>query len=194
MRRSMRAIRALRGWAAAALAAGAAACGGGGDPTAPAVLDLEHQQATFGMNLKLTENGVLRADVYADTAFAEPGSSQTELRNVRLTFFGEEGERRGTLTSTSGQYDQRSNLMIARGRVVLVVEADDDGGQRTVRTEELYYDQNGDRVWSEVPTSIEREGEILYADSFTANTAFTDIRGRNATTSEVRVGDGGLRL
>jgi LPS export ABC transporter protein LptC len=184
---------ALRLLGVLALAAAAAACGGRGDPTAPAALELEHQQATFGMNLKLTEEGTLKADLYADTAFSEPGSPVTTLHGVKLTFYNED-EQPGELTSRSGEYDQRSGLMIARGRVVLVVPSDDEGGTRTIRTEELFYDQRGDRVWSEVPTSIEQKGEILYADSFTSNTAFTEIRGQNARTSPVRVGDGGLRL
>jgi LPS export ABC transporter protein LptC len=170
----------------------AAACGRP-DPTEPPVLDIEHQQVTYGMNLKLTEAGVLKADLLADTAFSRPGSDVTELRGVELTFFDEEGARPGTLTSRSGEYDQRSGVMTARGAVVLVVPTD-DGGTRTIRTEELHYDQKGDAVWSEVPTSIEQKDGTFYAQNFSSDTRFTSIRGNDGRSSGVRVGDGGVRF
>lgn len=170
----------------------AAACGRQ-DPAQPAVLDVEHQQVMYGMNLKLSEGGILKADLYADTAFTRPGSSLTEMRGVTLTFFDENGENPGKLTSATGEYDQGSGVMIARGRVVLVVPHD-DGGTRTIRTEELHYDQNGDAVWSQVPTSIEQKDGTFYAQSFSSDTRFTSIRGADGRSSGVRVGDGGVRF
>jgi LPS export ABC transporter protein LptC len=184
----------LRMLAAGVLVAAAAACGSGADPTAPATLDLEYEQMTYGMNLKLSEEGVLKADLHADTAMGVPGSGITQLRVVRLTFFDENGERSGALTSRTGQYDQESGGMVARGDVVLVIEGNADQAARTILTEELHYDQRGDRVWSDLPTSIEQKGQTLYTDGFNSDSGFTEVRGRNARTSGVEVGEGGIRF
>jgi hypothetical protein len=76
---------------------------------------------------------------------------------------------------------------------VLVVPTD-DGGTRTIRTEELYYDQKGDAVWSDVPTSIQQKDGTFYAQSFRSDTRFTSIHGSDGRSSGVRVGDGGVRF
>jgi len=172
-----------------------AAAGCGAAPTAqgPAAGETDASQRTYGMNLKLSEAGVLKADVYGDTAFQRPGNPDvTELRNVRLTFY-DQGPRPGTLTSRTGEYDVRTGIMIARGSVVLVTY-NDKGEKRTVRSEELHYDQRGDRVWSEVETTVEEVGRTLVTKGFTSDTRFTSIQGRDARGAGVRVNANGGEL
>lgn len=170
-----------------------AACG---DPAAPppvAALDeVDGSQRTFGMNLKLTQGGILKADLHGDTAFTRPNSEVTEIRGVDLVFFDPEGKKSGTLTSRSGEYDQRTGVMVARGSVVLVTEGQNGKGKRTIRTEELHYDQNGDRVWSTLETSMEEGGETFFTRGFTSDTRFTSVRGESGRTRGVRVNGEGL--
>lgn len=173
----------------AILLAAAAACGGG-TPAAPVAESADASQRTYRMNLKLTEGGVLRADLYGDTAFQRPGTEITEVRNVKLTFHDGEGSRPGELTSRSGEYDQRSGIMVARGDVVLITH-NDRGERRVVRSEELHYDQRGDRVWSERETTVEEPGRTLVTDGFESDTRFTQIRGKNSRTGGVRVNAAG---
>ena len=170
------------------LASASAACGEGATP--PAVAEVEKvdgSQRTFGMNLKLSQEGVLKADLYADTALTRPGSDVTEVRGVRLVFFESEGGEPGTLTSKTGEYDQRTGIMVARGNVVLVTAGQGGKGKRTIRTEELHYDQRGDRVWSDVETSMEQGGETLISRRFTSDTRFTNVSGESGRTRGVRV-------
>jgi LPS export ABC transporter protein LptC len=139
------------------------------------------------MNLKLTEGGVLKADVYGDTAYQRPGNPDvTELRNVKLTFYDEQGKKPGTLTSKTGDYDVRTGIMVARGNVVLITY-DEKGVKRTIRSEELHYDQRGDRVWSERETTVEKQGESFRSEGFTSDTRFTNVQGKNARSTGVRV-------
>ena len=114
----------------------------------------------------------------------------TELRNVRLTFFDEKGGKPGTLTSRTGEYDVRTGIMIARGNVVLITH-NERGEKRTVRSEELHYDQRGDRVWSERETIVEEKTRTLVSEGFTSDTRFTNIQGRNSKSTGVQVNGAG---
>ena len=163
-------------------------------PTGPVAAEADASQRTYGMNLKLTEAGVLKADVYGDTAFQRPGNADvTELRKVRLVFYDEKGTRPGTLTSKTGEYDVRTGIMVARGNVVLVTH-NEKGQKRTIRSEELHYDQRGDRVWSERETFVEENGETFVSQGFTSDTRFTNVQGRNAKSTGVRVNQTGPGL
>ncbi|MFL5386676.1 MAG: hypothetical protein ACJ8GN_29605, partial [Longimicrobiaceae bacterium] len=62
------------------------------------------------------------------------------------------------------------------------------------RSEELFWDQKGDRVWSEKETTIEENGQTLITDGFTSNAAFTNVQGTNGRVKGVKVGEGGIRF
>lgn len=163
-------------------------------PVGPVAENADGSQRTYGMNLKLSEAGVLKADVYGDTAYQRPGNPDvTEIKGVRLTFYDEQGKKPGKLTSRDGEYDLRTGIMIARGNVVLITH-NEKGEQRTVRSEELRYDQRGDRVWSDRETIIDEAGRHAVTDGFTSDTRFQNMRGKNAKSTGIRVnaGEGGL--
>lgn len=162
-------------------------------PAGPVSQDADATQRTYGMNLKLTENGVLKADVYGDTAFTRPNTDVTEIRGVKLTFYDQQGKKPGNLTSKTGEYDARTGIMIARGNVILITH-NEKGEKRTIRSEELHYDQRGDRVWSDRETMVEETGQTLVSEGFTSDTRFTNIRGKNAKTTGVRVNASGGEL
>src|SRR2546423_4476912 len=94
-------------------------------------------QVLIGMTHYVTEAGVLRARVRADTAFFYSGPQRAELRNVHVTFYDTQGRSTSTLTAHEGTHHWRTGDMEARGNVVVV--RDRDGG--TMRTEILYYNQ-----------------------------------------------------
>jgi LPS export ABC transporter protein LptC len=175
------------------MGAALAACDTPPTPAAPTAADADDTQRTYGMNLKLTENGVLKADLYGDTAFTRPNTEVTELRGVKLTFYDDQGKKPGKLTSKTGEYDARTGIMIARGNVVLITH-NDEGQERIIKSEELHYDQRGDRVWSDRETIIDEAGRHAVTDGFTSDTRFTNMRGKNAKSTGIRVnaGEGGL--
>ena len=41
---------------------------------------------------------------------------------------------------------------------------------------------------------MEEEGRTLYTDGFTSDSRFQNVSGKNASTSSVKVGEGGLRF
>ncbi len=77
-------------------------------------------QVIFGMKTIITDRGVQRAELLADTAFVFDDGTRTELRSVTTTFFNKTGARDGVLTSKRGTYNTRANVMEARQNVVIV--------------------------------------------------------------------------
>jgi len=160
-------------------------------PAAPAVADANSDQVTLGMRLKITEAGRLKADLTSDTATTRQGQSTTYLQKVHLVMY-EPGRQPSDLVSKAGEYDQEAGMMTARGNVVLVTQG--DKGKRTITTQELRWDQRGDRVWSTVSTTIVEAGQTMISDGFTSNSAFTNVQGKNAVVRGVKVGEGGFRF
>jgi len=71
-----------------------AACKSGTPVTATqAVLD-SADQVLVGMTHYVTDAGLLRARVRADTAYFFSNTQRAELRNVHVTFYDETGNRR----------------------------------------------------------------------------------------------------
>lgn len=166
------------------------ACGpdGPATPAAPAA-DVDGTQRTYGLNLKLSDSGILKADLFGDTAYQRPNTRVTELRGVKLTFYDKDGKNPGKLTSKTGEYDESTQVMIARGNVVLVTH-NPKGEKRTIRSEELHYDQRGDRVWSERETIVEEAGRVFTSQGFNSDTRFTNVQGRGGKASGVQVNAG----
>src|SRR5207245_10331552 len=84
-----------------------------------AVLD-SADQALLGMRHYVTESGVLRARVRADTAYFFSNAQRAELRNVHVTFYDLTGRATSTLTSKEGTHHWRTGDMEARGNVIVV--------------------------------------------------------------------------
>jgi len=77
-------------------------------------------QVMYKMGIILTDRGVQRADLSADTAYFFDENTRIELRVVSTTFFNKDGARSGVLTSRRGTYNTRANVMEARQNVVIV--------------------------------------------------------------------------
>ncbi|MCC7053829.1 MAG: LPS export ABC transporter periplasmic protein LptC [Gemmatimonadaceae bacterium] len=77
-------------------------------------------QVMFGMNMILTDRGVQRAELKADTGYFFDENTRFELRMVNTTFFNKDGSRSGVLTSRRGTYNTRANVMEARQNVVII--------------------------------------------------------------------------
>src|SRR5207249_9929790 len=86
----------------------AGACKSGTPVTATqAVLD-SADQVLVGMTHYVTEDGVLRARVRADTAYFFSNTQRAELRNVHVTFYDQTGRPTSVLTSREGTQHWRT--------------------------------------------------------------------------------------
>lgn len=147
------------------------ACKGGTPVTATqAVLD-SADQVLVGMSHYVTELGVLRARVRADTAYFFSGTQRAELRNVHVTFYDVNGKPTSTLTSREGTNNWRSGDMEARGNVIVV--RDKDGG--TMKTEVMYYNQARNEVSSDKDFVFDAPDRHIEGRGFTSDPEFKKI-------------------
>lgn len=77
-------------------------------------------QVIWGLRMVLTDRGVQRAELMADTGYFFDENTRAELRVVKTNFFNQQGAHDGVLTSKRGTYNTRANVMEARGNVVII--------------------------------------------------------------------------
>jgi LPS export ABC transporter protein LptC len=134
---------------AVSLAAGAlAACSGDAAPPAAAgqvdaMLDSADHVA-FGFRTNVTDGGVLRAEVFADTALFMDQNTRANLRGVNGDFFGATGSKEATVVARTASFDTRTQNLEAWGDVVITSV---DG--RVLRTPQIRYDQRANEVSSD---------------------------------------------
>lgn len=98
-------------------------------------------QVMFGVQTVLTDRGLLRGELMADSAFFFDNNTRSEMRGLTVTFFGSNGAKNATLTSKEGTFRTTMNEMEARRDVVVIAE---DG--RVLRTEQLKFNQQLNQV------------------------------------------------
>ncbi len=167
-----RTIRRGRIIAAVALLASAAACG---DRVAPpptrAGLADSADQVMYGARFNLTDGGVLRAEMEADTAYFFDDNTRVELDRVHSTFFTQAGVKDAVLTSRHGRYNTRAGDMMAYGDVVVVNEAG-----RRLETPELLYSQSRNEFYSDSAFTMTEPGRELSGIGFRSDPNLNNIR------------------
>ena len=98
----------------------------------------------YGARFNLTDQGVMHAQLLADTAYFFDDNTRVELMHVNSTFFTSTGVKSAVLTSRRGTYHTATGMMQARGNVVVISQ---DGRQLT--SPELQYDQSRNEVSSD---------------------------------------------
>ncbi len=142
--------------AAAAMAAGACSRGESAAGTATStnpMLDSADQVA-FGFRTLVTDGGLLRAEVFADTALFLEQNTRASLRVVHGDFFGATGSKEATLTANVGNLNSRSNVLEAWGNVVITSV---DG--RVLKTPMIRYIQSQNLVTSDSAFVLTEPGE-----------------------------------
>lgn len=138
----------------AAIALGLLASGCNGSSKTPPVsgqsaLADSADQVMYGARFNLTDQGVLHAQLVADTAYFFDDNTRVELMHVNSTFFTSVGVKNAVLTSRRGTYHTGTGMMVARGDVLVNSE---DG--RRLRSEELKYDQSRNEISSDSAFSL----------------------------------------
>jgi len=144
-----------------------AACEGGIKPTATISAPDSADQVLITMSHEVTDSGVRRANVRADTAYFYSPSQTAELRHVHITFYDPVGIETSTLTAREGTYHWRTGDMEGRGDVVVVRT---DGA--TLRTDVLRYNQAKSQVSSDRPFVFDEPNRHIEGEGFTSDPAF----------------------
>jgi LPS export ABC transporter protein LptC len=128
-------------------------------------------QVLEGMEHFITNDGVRRTRVLADTAYLYEATQLARLKKVRVTFYDATGAETSTVVGDSGLYQTRDGSMSAWGHVVATTP-----DKRTLRSEELKYDSRKQEISSTKPFVYDRPGERMTGDAFTSDPDFRNIK------------------
>jgi LPS export ABC transporter protein LptC len=129
-------------------------------------------QVLYDQRMLITDRGLNRAEILADTAYFFDENTRTDMRIVHGIFYDSEGKKDAVLTSRTGVYNQRLNSLEARGDVVITAM---DG--RTLVTPHVRYDQrvnliSGDTIF----TLTTSDGKVLHGIGFTSDPDLNTVR------------------
>jgi len=127
-------------------------------------------QVLEGFSHHVTNDGVRRSRVEADTAFYYEPTQVTELKNIKVVFFDIKGEEGSTLTAQRGTYRWQDGSMEATGNVLVVSP---DG--RRLTTESLRYESNSNQIMTDKQFSFDRGAEHLEGNSFRSDPDFKNV-------------------
>jgi len=136
----------------------------------PAIAD-SADQVMFGARVKLTADGIRRADVKSDTAFFYDDNTRVDMRVVNSVFYTLTGTQDGTLTSKRGIYNVRLGNMEAMGDVVIV------STRGKLTTPQVRYDPSKNEVASDSAFVMTRpDGSKLRGIGFVSDPNLKTIR------------------
>jgi LPS export ABC transporter protein LptC len=127
-------------------------------------------QVLMGFSHYVTNNGILRSRVEADTAFFYEASQMNELHHIKVIFFDVKGAESSTLTAKRGSYRWQDGSMEASGNVVVVSP---DG--RRLATEVLKYDNATNTIYTDRHFTFDRAAEHLEGNSFRSDPDFRNV-------------------
>jgi LPS export ABC transporter protein LptC len=130
------------------------------------------------MTTTIVGNGVRKSLVMADTAFIYSNRQVADLRNLKATFFDEQGNSTAILTARRGEYYMARGTLEAWDSVVVIST---DGTNKRLRSQHLIYDRDRNQVRSDSAFVYDSPTGTLRGSRFTSDPAF-----RNVTTDQPR--------
>jgi LPS export ABC transporter protein LptC len=127
-------------------------------------------QVLEGFSHYVTNDGILRSRVEADTAFFYEPTQITELHKVKVVFFDVKGAESSTLTAQRGTYRWQDGSMEAKGNVVVVSP---DG--RRLATSVLRYENATNLIMTDQHFTFDRGEEHLEGNSFRSDPDFKNV-------------------
>jgi LPS export ABC transporter protein LptC len=164
---------------AAAATLGVAAGSEGTEPKVTAANPLADSadQVMFGISTIISNNGVLRAQLVADTGYFFDGNTRIVVRNEKTTFYDATGKEDAVLTSREGMYVVPRGQMEARRNVVVVTT---DG--KRLETEELKYDQGSNKVTGDSAFVLTEPGRVLRGIGFVSDPNLANLQVKQVLT------------
>jgi LPS export ABC transporter protein LptC len=126
----------------------------------------------MGVVVNLTDGGVRRAELKADTALMYDQNTRTELRKLNGTFYTATGVKDATLTAREGTYSMRLGTMEARGDVVIISTTG-----RKLTTPQVRYDPGRNEVASDSAFRLTMpDGRVLQGIGFISDPDLNSVR------------------
>ncbi len=145
---------------------------------------MEADYVAFGMVSFATTNGIREARIEADTAFIYEQTANAILKQMNIIFYDESGNERATVSGLSGDWNQETNRMVARGDVVLLIHSDSS----TIESPEIYYDPGLEKIWSDSATVRSmKDGSVTSGSAFESDMSFENLTIRDMRGGARRV-------
>lgn len=138
-------------------------------PKGPEGYPVPDQAVENGQHV-ITVQGVRKAVLIAEQLYFFNQIGKVVGDTIQVTFYDAEGIYQSTLTARSGELEQASQTMIAKGDVVV------RGTESTIRTQELRYDPAANQVISDQPTEIIQGGNVIRGRGIVADPGLKKIR------------------
>jgi len=144
------------------------------------------EQVMFNIHFLLTDKGVQRGELFADTAYIFDENTRFDLRKVRSTFNTSTGAKDGVMSADRGKYNIRQQMLEGFGNVVIVTN---DGKRLT--TPQLRYMQGINEVSSDTSFTLVQPGKTVSGIGFKSDpqlTRLSILKGAKGTGSFVLPG------
>jgi LPS export ABC transporter protein LptC len=128
------------------------------------------EQVMFDVRALMTDRGVQRGELFADTAYVFDDQTRFELRKVRATFNTSTGTKDGVLSADRGQYSFREQKLEGYGNVVIVTTE----GKR-LTSPHMRYQQSVNEVSSDSAFTLVEPGRSLNGIGFRADPQLTRV-------------------
>jgi LPS export ABC transporter protein LptC len=122
------------------------------------------EQVLYNMRSLLTDKGIQRGELFADSAYIFDDNTRIELRKVRATFNTSTGAKDGTMTGDRGRYDLRQQVLEGFGHVVITTN---DGKRLT--SPHVRYMQTINEVSSDSAFTMVENGRTISGIGFRAD-------------------------
>jgi LPS export ABC transporter protein LptC len=122
------------------------------------------EQVLFNMRSLLTDKGIQRGELFADSAYIFDDNTRIELRKVRATFNTAIGTKDGTMTGDRGRYDLRQQVLEGFGHVVITTN-----DRKRLTSPHVRYTQSINEVSSDSAFTMVEAGRTLSGLGFRAD-------------------------
>lgn len=120
------------------------------------------QQESWNSKIVLSDSGRVKAIIYATYVRVFQSPAETHLLDgMKVHFYDEQGKESSVLTAQSGNVDENTKNLEARGNVVVV-----SSDSTTLRTEKLYWDNRRQVVHTTEFVRIDSPKEHLQGYGF----------------------------
>jgi LPS export ABC transporter protein LptC len=136
-----------------------------------AVIPDSADQIIFGGRIFLTDQGVSKGVLLADTVLTYDEGTRMELRRVNVTFYTSVGLKDGVLTARAGTYNSRLSRLDARGDVVVVRN---DG--KRLSSPQLVYDQVRNQIFTDSAFVLNEPSRTFTGLGFESDPQLTTFR------------------
>jgi LPS export ABC transporter protein LptC len=128
-------------------------------------------QVMLKIRMLLTDHGVQRGEMFADTAYIFDDNTRFELRKVTATFNTTTGAKDGVMSADRGRYSMREQQLEGYGNVVIVTNE----GKR-LTSPHIKYLQGINEVSSDSSFTLVEPGRTLKGIGFKADPQLTRVQ------------------